>query len=853
MSETISPNTTMVPGTRIGPYEIRSKLGEGGMGEVYLADDARLRRRVALKILPPHLAADGDRLGRFEREAFAASALNHPNILTIFEFSAVGKTHFLVSEFVDGLSLRQRIETGALPITEALDVAIQIASALRAAHDAGIIHRDIKPDNVMLRTDGYVKVLDFGLAKLSEPGAIRGGAVSDPEAQTRKQLQTQAGVIMGTVGYMSPEQARGVNVDTRSDIWSLGCVLYEMISGTQPFRGDTTADTVANIIHREPVSVSTLRSGVGTELEQIIGRTLAKSADERYQTAKELVDDLKQLQRQLESGAERVSGEARTVVYDATADRSANLTAAVSPDTSAVQAASSLPNSAAAGQTASLPAPAISRTRRNLVLVGLLAMALLGAAIGGYLYLGNRRPQQINSIAVMPFVNVGGNTDVEYLADGLTDSLIFRFSQLPNVKVSPTSSVMRFKGTTKDLADVARELNVDAVLTGRLIKDGDGLTISVQLIEARTQKLIWAEQYDRKMTQLMATQREIATTLTHKMQLQLTGNEPGIAKKYTSSNDAYQLYLKGRYHWSRRTRDDLLKAIDSYKQAIEIDPNFALAYAATAEVYNSMGKDPDASPKDTIPLAKQAALKALEIDPTLPQAHSALADSLALYEWNWTDAKSHFDKALELDPNISYTHLAYGLDYLAAMGKSDQVVTELERAVQLEPLSLINNSILSTGYIYDRKYDKALAQARTAYDLDPGFSLARQWLGMALIADGKYDEAISVVGQVSPNSPFGYMSLVVLGHAYAKQGKRAEAELQISRYRELANTQYLRPYYLASIFATLGDKDKAFAELEKSLAERDCYLPRIVADPFMDPLRDDPRFKSILKRMNLPS
>src|SRR5215831_13642894 len=331
-------------GTKLGRYEIRSKLGQGGMGEVYLAEDTRLRRRVALKVLPEHLAADNDRLVRFEREAFAASALNHPNILTIFEFSAVDDIHYLVTEFVDGVSMRQRLSHGALPIAESIDIAIQIASALQAAHEARIIHRDIKPDNVMLRADGYVKVLDFGLAKLSEPGALTAGRTSDPEALTQKQLQTQSGVILGTVGYLSPEQARGLNLDTRTDIWSLGCVLYEMLSGQAPFHGGTTADTVANIIHREPVSLVSQRRDIDGELESIINRALAKNADERYQTAKQLVSDLKQVQRRVELAGER-SSEARTVTYDSAKDVNARLTNVASQDRNLASAALTTPAS----------------------------------------------------------------------------------------------------------------------------------------------------------------------------------------------------------------------------------------------------------------------------------------------------------------------------------------------------------------------------------------------------------------------------------------------------------------------------------------------------------------------------
>jgi TolB-like protein/Tfp pilus assembly protein PilF len=495
-----------------------------------------------------------------------------------------------------------------------------------------------------------------------------------------------------------------------------------------------------------------------------------------------------------------------------------------------------------------------TKTRVNpkaLVVIGTAIVAAV-AAIVIISYRTRTSSAAIQSIAVMPFVNGSGDANVEYLSDGLTDSIIFRFSQLPNVKVSPTSSVMRFKGSAKDVAEIAKELDVDAVLTGRLMKAGDDLTISVQLIDARTKKLVWAEQYDRRMADLLATQREIATTLTQKMQLRFAGDERGLAKKYTSSNDAYQLYLKGRYHWSRRTKDDILKAIDNYKKAIDLDPNFALAYAATAEAYNSMGKNPDVPPKDCIPLAKAAATRALEIDPTLAQAHSALADSLALYDWNWAESERHFRKALELDPNISYTHVAY-TSYLFPAGKADEAVAELERAVALEPSALINNCILTTTYIYARKYDKALAQGRSTYDLDANFPFAPHWLGFALIANKKYDEAIAIGRRVSPDVPFGWMSAVVIAQAYASQGKRAEAEQQIALLRDLAKTRYVRPYYVASVYAALGDKNKAFAELERSFAEKDCYLGRLTVDPFMDPLRDDPRFKDLLKRMNLPN
>jgi eukaryotic-like serine/threonine-protein kinase len=848
----LSPNSTL------SHYRIISKIGAGGMGEVYVAQDTKLDRLVALKILPPEFAADADRMRRFVLEAKTASALNHPNIITIYEIGEIDGTNFIATEYIDGKTLNK---CDSLSLLNVLDVASQIASALQAAHRAGIVHRDIKPDNVMVRPDGLVKILDFGVAKLSEVAVIgRSPRTTDPEAATVPLANTSTGMIIGTATYMSPEQARGKTIDARSDIFSFGVVLYEMLSGVRPFSGENAMDVLGSIVADEPKPLRELRPSLPVELEQIVKKSLQKDRETRYQTAGEVLSALKSLLRRIEfekAEASPVNGdEVRTVML-------ASSTQGVNSDTDEPSLArdSAPTNLATQMQSPVVASPHnlvaanhatdLTNSRRRTIGVVAIFLAFIAIAMVTWLFLKTPSHDQIQSIAVMPFVNASGNSDVEYLSDGLTDSLIFRFSQLPKVKVSPTSSVMRFKGTVRDVADIARELNVDAVLSGRLMQVGDNLSISVQLVDARTQKLVWAEQYDRKLADLLATQREIATTLTEKMQLRLAGDERAIAKKYTSSNDAYQLYLKGRYHWARRTKEDLFKAIENYKKAIELDSNFALAYAAQAEAYNSLGKNPDLAPKDCIPLAKAAATRALEIDPSLPEAHSALGDSLAIYDWNWSESEREFKRALELDPKIAYTHVAYGLAYLTAVGKADEVSAELEQAVQLEPLSLINNAVLVGAYLYDRKYDKALIQARNAYDLDPNFPLARHWLGSALVVNGKYEEARSVLQQVKPDAPYGWMSVVVLAHAYAKEGKKSEAEQQITLLRELGKTRYVRPYYLASIYASLGDKDKAFAELERSFTERDCYLGRISVDPFMDPLREDPRFKNLLKRINL--
>ena len=493
-------------------------------------------------------------------------------------------------------------------------------------------------------------------------------------------------------------------------------------------------------------------------------------------------------------------------------------------------------------------APFNKRTGTAAICV-IILVAVLG--VGGYFYLGRSATDRIDSIAVMPFENRSGNSDTDYLSDGLTDSLIYRLSQLPDLKVSPTSSVMRYHGSSADISQIAKELDVGAVMTGRLAQVGDALNISVQLTDARTKKLIWAEQYDRKMADLLSTQREIATAITQKLQLKLSGNEKGIAKKYTNSSEAYQLYLKGRYYWSKRNKEDMFKAIDSYKQAIALDPNFALAYAAMAEVYNSMAKDPDVAPKDAVPFAKTAATRALEIDPTLPEAHSAFADSLAIYDWNWPESEREFKRAIELDPNISYIHIAYSGSYLGPVGRTDEAVVEAEKAVELEPLSLINNSVLASSYVYARQYDKALTQAQKAYELDNNFPLFRLWVGFAYILKGQSQEAIAFVQKTPDNSPSRWNSIVVIAHAYAKMGDRANCERTIGELEEMGKTRYIRRYYIASIYAMLGDKDKAFAELEKAYADRDSFLNRILEDPFMDPLRDDPRFKDLVKRINL--
>jgi len=454
---------------------------------------------------------------------------------------------------------------------------------------------------------------------------------------------------------------------------------------------------------------------------------------------------------------------------------------------------------------------------------------------------------------VLPFENRSGNSDTDYLSDGLTDSLIYRLSQLPNLKVSPTSSVIRYKGKDTDVAQVAKELEVDAVMSGRLVQRGDDLSISVQLIDSRTKKLLWAEQYERKMSELLTTQREIATAITQKLQLKLAGNETGITKKYTNSNEAYQLYLKGRYHYAKRTKEDVQKGIDYFQQAVDLDPNFALAYAMISDSYALMPAYPYLAPKEAFPKAKAAATRAVEIDPTLAEAHTALGHSLALYDWKWAEAEREFKRAIELDEKNSLAHLRFAMCYSMATGRIDEAVRETQRAVELEPLNLVNNANLTFMYISAGRKKEALAQGQKVSDLERDFVLGRYQLGLAYVANGMYQEAIALAEKPLQSDRNDQLMLQVAGCAYAKSGRRDAANSIISRFKEIAKTHYIMNFYVATIYASLGEKEKAFAELEDAYQQRDWRMSVLLkTEPLIDSLRDDARYRSLLKRMNLP-
>jgi serine/threonine-protein kinase len=825
---------TLTAGTRLGRYEIWSQLGAGGMGEVYLAQDEKLDRKVALKILPAEVSANQDRMHRFVQEARAASALNHPNIVTIYEIDQADSVSFLATEFIDGETLRERMRNESIKLSLAQDIAVQTAGALSAAHAAGIIHRDIKPENIMLRRDGIVKVLDFGLAKQTE----RPLQTVDPEAPTRAAIKTEPGVVLGTAIYMSPEQARGLVLDARTDIFSLGVVLYELVTARLPFEGKTDTEVLAEIVgDREPPPLARYSREVPAELERIVSKALRKNRDERYQTSKDLLLDLQSLKQELEFEKKRV--------------RSLPSTSTKAAEIEEQRIAETKSHSAAATtESSERSTTAIELNKRNILIAGavLLAIAL---SIGAYFYFARARHGALNSIAVLPLVNATNNPDTEYLSDGVSESLINSLSQLPGVKVIASTSSFRYKGKEVDPEEVARTLGVEAILTGRVAERGEDLVISVELVNVHDKTQIWGEQYDRKATDLLALQREIAKVVTSNLRLKLSGAEQGrVAKHYTENPEAYQLYLKGRFYWNKRTGEAAKKAVDYFQQAIEKDPNYALGYAGLADAYQLLNLFADASPQEVFPKAKEAARRALELDDTLAEAHSSLAASLFYYDRDFPEAQREFRRAIELNPNYATAHHWYGVTYLAKTERFDEAVAELKRALELDPLSIVINADLGNTYIQARQYDRAIEQLRKTIEMDQNFYFAHWTLGVAYEMKGDTQAAIAEYQKARQLNDDPWV-LALLAHASAVSGKRDEALKILDQLKLTSKQRFVWAYGFAIVYAGLGDKNQAFQWLEKSYQDREARITRLKVDPLFDGLHSDPRFADLVRRVGL--
>ena len=803
----------LTSGARLGPYVILSPLGAGGMGEVYRARDQRLERDVAIKVLPEHLAQDPEALTRFEREAKAVAALSHPNILAIHDFGNEQGLSFAVMELLEGETLRGRLTQSPLPWRKAVEVGVAVADGLSAAHSKGIIHRDLKPENIFLTNDGRVKILDFGLALVADP-IPSGDQETTALEPARRGSVTQPGTVLGTFGYMSPEQVRGEQAIPASDIFSLGCVLYETVSGRKAFARTTAAESVAAVLKEDPPELGSAgnRGALPPEIERVIFHCLEKKAADRFQSARDVAFALKNI------------GSASVVSQP-------------------------VPQPVAA-PAAPLQAQLKPRPRR-LVWIGAAASILVLAGALVFLWMGRNRP--IDTLAVLPFVNASNDPNAEYLSDGITEGIINNLSQLPNLGVMSRSSVFRYKGKDVDAQAVGRDLNVRAVLAGRVARRGEELSISTELIDARTNRQMWGEQYNRRTSDLMALQEQISREISDRLRLRLTGEDKKkMARRPTENAEAYQIYLQGRYQWNKRTLDGMQQSIDLFQQAISKDERYALAYAGLADAYALLADYNVLPAREVMPRAKTAAMKAIEIDDSLAEAHASLGWVKLTHDWAWPDAEREFKRSIELNANYPTAHQWYG-EYLMVMGRFDDALAETKKAVEIDPLSLVANTGVCSTLYYAGRYDQAVERCRKAIGMDGNFGPAHLFLGRAFKQKASYAEAIAELQRALDLSEGNTNELAALGHGYALAGRRAEAMKILDDLQERSKQTYVQPLWIAGIHIGLGQKDQAFEGLQKAYQDRSGWLVYLRVDPMFNPIRSDPRFSDLLQRVGLPS
>jgi serine/threonine-protein kinase len=845
----------METGTIINQYKIISAIGKGGMGEVYKAEDARLHRKVALKILPAEFSSNKDRMRRFEQEATSAAALNHPNIAHIYEIGESDGTNFIAMEFIDGVTLREKIHRDKAPLLKLLKYLTQVAEGLTKAHSAGIVHRDLKPDNIMITRDDYAKILDFGLAKLVETSGPGPGQSEGGEAPTAVMQQPGSpagqpgwgghhsvpGMIMGTVGYMSPEQAQAKPVDQRSDIFSFGCLLYEAATGRKPFAGDSIVDTLHKIIHDPAPAITDFNPSASPELQRVIRKCLAKEPAKRYQTIRDTANDLEELIEEMK-GASDIE---RSVAPSSSATTNSGISSTADDVRSAESTVS------VSQQPASSAEYVVTGIKQHKLLAAVALLVLVGGAVALSLYLRARKTAAaIESIAVMPFVNESGNADIEYLSDGMTETLISSLSQLPNLNVKGRSSVFRYKGKDLDTKTLGKELGVQAVLYGRVSQRGDQLTLSLELLDAVTENVIWSGKYDRKQADVVSLQSEIARDVSAKLKSKLSGaDEAKVTKAATANPEAYQAYLKGRYYWNRRTAETLKKAIEQFKAATDRDPNYAMAYVGLADCYVVLNEYSGIPLSETLPKAKTYAERAIAIDGQLAEPHATLG-SINEYLWNWTEAEREFKRAIELNPSYATAFHWYG-NFLRDTGRFDEGVSMIKRAHELDPLSSIISNNVASSYQTLNDHNASIETSLKLIELDPTFSAAYQPLGISYLKLGRNAEGITALEKAVELSNRAGPKLADLGYGYGVTGKRKEAVAIVKELEEKYAKKEAIPQNIAVAYAGLGDKDKAFEWLEIGFQTKSDILYLKWAIPY-ESLRDDSRYKDLMKRMGLP-
>ena len=935
-------------GQTISHYRVLEKLGAGGMGEVYLAEDERLGRKLALKILLEKFTQDTNRVRRFEQEARAASGLNHPNILTIYEIGAVncvtGELHFIATEFVEGETLRSRLGASLperkIEIAEAIEIAIQCCNALQAAHKSGIIHRDIKPENIMVRPDGYVKILDFGLAKLTESSDEGSGA--GIYALTKSLFETQPGMVLGTAAYMSPEQARGQRVDGRSDVFSLGVTLYEMISGQRPFGGGTVSDTIAALLLSDPKPLSQLLAGIPNELETVIARMLAKERDERYWSAQEVSTDLKRVKSQCEIaiGAHATAPMDHSACYETNiamlsefdtpapidpnskeqpqagsglnealqSGREWQIPPASGPEwTVPSQRESVIPSQSGqkwmsqanpesmipprpasefiipsqSGQESINPSPQSFETdiipinpqrgdwqsdqqapfsntaapnppaqRSRIRRLFLPAIAFFGIAIAASLYLMyyNPRAARVDTIAVLPFFVNGSDADIDYLSEGIAETIINTLSQWPELSVSSRNSVMRFKGREVDARSIGRELDVKAALFGKIRRVGKELTINAELVDARNGRQIWGENFNLKTSDLLTVQDRITRNITDKLQLRLGDAQSLYAGVGTNDSEAYDFFLKGRYFWNQGTHEAMAKADEYFEKAAGKDPSYAIAISGCAACH-AAGSD-GKKPQESMEKARKVATVALARDDKLVDARLTLAQVKFRYDWDFESAEREFKHAIRLNPKDATAHQRYA-EFLSLVGRQKEALDELNKARKIDPRSLPINTAFGTLAYYSHDYPEAIRQLKNTLEIDDEFPVVYTRLGLAYEQQGDTEDAVLSFLRARSLTPANKEKTATLRKAFSGQGRDAFWREYLSQLNSESKVHYVPQTTIAAVQTRLGRNDQALDTLANGVEEKDFGLVELKVEPVFEPLRSSPKFRDLLRRIGL--